>query len=541
MALTFEQMDYVYPRYGASAWLDVARVFREARRGRVDVMLFGDSQSNQHGDFATSGAALPWFLNRAIGCKIPGTGILPMQTILMTGSSGIGFTQARVLANVGTRDLTKYPPPYGSLALDISSADQAEAILLQPNAWYTQHAFTDIGQGAASVLDKGDDWWPELVLCGANNAVIHGGTAGSEVVARGVRGSNPSGYFSGTTTTEYTSAGLNLAAVGNDVPVRWSPGPVVWSTSEYLSFYPQCSGAGKVRVAGIGWDRPSAPGFRVHNLSEGSYKTNLSPSILTSHANCGPFLRAMTPTGRPRMIIVEYGENDFGTLVSAATWKTYVKLFLNWLRVQFGAGSYVVLWVGESPRGDDVTNGNWATVSANRAQQPGVLAEVRDEGYPELFVINYTRYAVEQGMSHRESTLSGLTYLGDARTLPITAGSVAITQNVSYVSEYWGGRRRWWLYTGATTTIGAGGVINSIRYMPGGDLAIPAPVSNNPSRVWRALCEGYSRPAASDGAPTDWVHPGSDGQTARWRAVVSLVLGAIGTREPGRRMVRLPR
>lgn len=541
--LTYDQIGDVYPPRGDQRWTQIGELFNRATTDAVHVALVDDSQGTVGGSYGGGPAALMMYLNQASGTKIPGTPWLPVRARGATGGfSPISHT-ARSPDNVGTIDQSKYPPgfagpvsPATPYPRDFGSADAGFGVAIMPDSMRVEGNLDMICQGQTDLADKDDTgWYAQAILCGASNAVIHGGTAGDNPAMNGWRGSQTSLYFGGgspspTLTLTHSASGMGLSTFGDDDPAPiYETGPFPFSSSAYIGARVTGATAGKVRVGAYRVYKRNAPGWVVHSFSEGGYRIIASSSWYTDHANSGPFVRRMFEVARnkkPDLTIFGLGTNDiFGASPrSAEDYKAEIRTFFDWYFALCG-GVHPVVIKGEPFRGDSAT-ANYSTYVAQYNLAAGAIRELVDEGYPIVFyngLLNSVRYFG----SLTAAFLSGKTYLGDFATLVQAAGPTAITQNVHYVSQMRGGHYQFFLWTGATTTIGTAGVISSLRHGPGADLTIGAPVSGAPIDNWQPMMSLFGRQGnVGPGAPNDFVHLCASGQQREADMFVVAIAGA---------------
>lgn len=541
--LTYDQVGDVYPPRGDQRWVEASKVCYRATYEQVHVALVDDSQGTVGGAYGGGPCALMMLLNQATGTKIPGTPWMPVRARGSTGGFFPCSQTARSPNNVGTIDQSKYPPgfagpvsPATPYPRDFSSADAGMGCAMMPDSIRVEGNLDMICQGGTDLLTKNDtDWYAQAILCGASNAIIHGGSAGDNASMNAWRGSQTSLYFGGgspspTLTVSNTASGMGLSTYGNDNPAPiYTVGPIPWSSSSYIGARVTGATAGKVRVGAYRIYNRTEPGWFVHVFCEGGYRIIASSSWYTDHANSGPFFRRMfevAKNGIPDMSIFGLGTNDiFGASPrSAVQYKAEVKTFFDWYYGMCG-GRHVTIIKGEPFRGDSST-ANYSTYVAQYNLMAGAIRELIDEGYPILFyngLLMSTRYFG----TLTEAYLSGKTYLGDFATLVQAAGSVAITQNVHYVSQMRGGHYQFFLWTGPTTTIGAAGVISSLRHGPGADFDIGAPVSGPPIENWMPFMRLFGRQGnVGPGAPNDFVHLCTSGQQREMDMFVRSFIGA---------------
>lgn len=547
--LTYSQVDDFYPRRGDPRLLPLADLFSRATYEQVDALLVDDSQGTVGGSFGGGPAAAMMMLNQASGTKIPGTPWLPIKGRASTGSYAPASNLARAVSTIGTIDISKYPPNFAGTAgspipIDVNNAASGFGIVITGDSIRVEHNLDMLCQGQTDLITKDDTgWYAECIFAGCNNANIDGGTAASEGKIDWYRGNNEAMYFgSGAAASgSFASSGLALNTIGVDVPAWFAGGPIPFVSSNYIAATFRASGAGKARIAAARLYNRNQPGWFVHVASEGGYHVIDAGSMYTTHSGCGPFLRAMfsrSRNKRPDVTFFGLGTNDFFQGKTAAAFKTEFKTWLAWYYTQVG-GVHPVVVLGEGFRGD-TSSANYSTYLTQYQMQAGAIKEIIDEGEAQVFFYNGLLVESNYYGTLGESYLAGKTYLGDFSTLCAAAGSVAITQNVSYVSVRRNGHYQFWLYTGATTTIGAGGVISSERHGPGGDIDIGAPVSNSPLVSWQPIFLMFGRQGnLGPGAPNDFVHKCASGQQRDWELRTRVMLGACAaTRFAPSRMTR---
>lgn len=537
MPLTYDQIGDVYPPRGDQRWGTIARLVREAAERTVHVLSADDSQGTIGNAFGGGPAALTLALNQASGTTIPGTAWMPIRSRAGTGGFLPISHSSRAVSNIGTIDLTKYPPGFAPYAIDVTSTDSGFGLVILPDSKRVEHNLDMICQGQTALATKDDtSWYAEAIFCGCDNANIHGGSAQAEAKIDAYRGNNEAMYYgSGAAASfSWTSSGLGLTTIGVDVPTLFSAGPIPFSSNDYISATFRAGGAGKVRLAAARIVKRNAPGWLVTVLAEGGYRVLDASSWYASHANSGPFVRKMFSgqvNGLPDLVLCGLGTNDLFSGKTAAQHKAEVRTWCQWLWTLLG-GIVPIVFKGEYFRGDTST-ANYATYLAEYNQQAGAIKELIDEGFGPLFLYNGLRNATRYFGSQAESLLSGKTHLGNFTALVQAAGSVAITQNTHYVSLRERGTYQHWLYTGATTTIGTLGVINSERYGPGGDLSIGAPVNQGAIDVWQPLMPQFGRQGnVGPGAPNDFVHNCARGQQRDTQLFGMSLVGAAASAKP---------
>lgn len=558
MSATYLQVGDIYPPRGDPRHAVTARLFKEATVRGVHALLIDDSQAGIGGAFGGYPLSLMLALNKITGTKIPGTPWIPAKARSGTGGFFPASQTFRNVNNVGTIDQTKYPPGFAGAITpspspvphDVNSTDLAFSIHIMGDSARVEANVDRFAQGLTDLIDKDDtNWYTEVLLGRCNNASIHGGTAGAEVKVEAWRtnaADSSWGTGSSAQVLNTTSSGLALNTGTVDDPVRFEAGPIAFSTNKYISVTWRSTSAGsKVRVAGARVWKKNAPGWFVHTIQEGGYRTIDSSSWYASHANSMPFTRAMfenTPSGAPDVLIIGLGTNDFGSGKTAAQWKDDIKVLLTWLWAGFG--KVIPTWIAGEPFRGDTTTSNYATWILELQQQAGVVKELIDEGYGgygALFLCNnllqqYMYYGLQDG-----TVLTGKTWLGDFAD-KVAGTNVTITQNTHVVSSRKQGFYQHWLYTGATTTIGSTGGINSERHGPGGDL-FSSGANGTPMAIWLPVMPLFGRQGnVGPGLPNDYVHFCPAGQTFLGENLAnSMAAGAmfsqmhvIGMAEPSR-------
>lgn len=518
MSLTFDQVAHAYPT-NTPANAQIAELFRLARTRTVHALLVDDSQAGLGGAFGGYAMSLMMMLNRLSGTKIPGTPWMPCKARSGTGGFFPASQSFRNENNIGTINQTKYPPGFAGVITptpapipqDVNSASLSFNILIQGNSIRTEPNLHTFAPGLTDLIDKDDtNWYTEVMLARCNNANIFGGSAGAEVRVEAWRGDNADmswGTGSAAQVLNVTSSGLALDTGTVDDPVLYKAGPIPFGASKYISVAWRSTSAGsRIRIAGARVFKQNAPGWVVHTIQEGGYRVKDASSWYTSHANSGPFTALMfqnTPNKAPDVIFFGLGTNDFGSGKTAAQWKADFKIVAAWIWAMFGKAIPIIV-LGEPFRGDTATS-NYATWILELKQQAGVVKELYDEGFGPIFLSNTLRAQYELWGLQDDTALSGKTYLGDFTDL-VNGSNQAITQNVHVVSLKIEGHYQHWLYTGATTTIGSTGGINSERYGPGGDLFC-AGANGIPLAIWQPLLPPFGRQGnVGPGLPNDYVH-----------------------------------
>lgn len=541
--LTYDQVGDVYPPRGDQRWLAVGEVFYRATYEQVHAVLIDDSQGTIGGAYGGGPCAAMMMLNQASGTKIPGTPWMPPRSRASTG----GFFPASHCSinggSAGTVDRTKYPPGFAAYIVDVNNASAGLGAVIMSDSAKVEKNLDMLCQGQTGLVTKDDtNWYAEALMCGANNAVAFGGTAGNEITINGWRANQTSCYFGGgggaTLTLTSNSSALGLATVGNDDPAAiFRAGPLPFSSDNYISARVTGFSAGRVRVGALRIFHRTQPGWFLHVVSEGGYRVIAASSWYTTHASSGPFYRKMfsiAKNAKPDLAFMGLGTNDiFGASPrTAADYKAEVKTWLDWYFGTIVGGTHPLVIRGEPFRGDTSTP-NYATYVLEYNKMAGAIKELIDEGYPGLYFYNGLLMSTQYFGSLAESYLAGKTYLGDFATLVQAVAATAITQNVHYVSQMRGGHYQFFLWTGATTTIGTLGVISSLRHGPGADLDIGAPVSNAPVESWAPMLQLNGRQGnVGPGAPNDFVHLCPSGQQREWEMLVRSLTGACAATRP---------